>query len=148
MTRIKSLHDCASAISDLVNEKIESGNRIEAFSIQLVILAIWKQALDICHTQAASAIKGSPNLDISTSNKISKRERDNTNINEFETVEELTKVIEPDEKQAMDHNLQQLFTHVQLWLKEVKEEVSNLQQQLYDKIMKERQVSKLFEEMR
>nr|KAJ0204985.1 hypothetical protein LSAT_V11C500291480 [Lactuca sativa] len=117
MTKIKSLHDCASAISDLVNEKIESGNRIEAFSIQLVILAIWKQALDICHTQAASAIKGSPNLDISTSNKISERERDNTNINEclenakfpedvcshieriflgeVETVEELTKVIEP-----------------------------------------------------
>ncbi|CAI9268164.1 unnamed protein product [Lactuca saligna] len=28
----------------------------------------------------------------------------------------------------------------QLWLKEVKEEVSNLQQQLYEKIMKERQV--------
>ncbi|KAI3498500.1 hypothetical protein L1887_34275 [Cichorium endivia] len=58
MARIKSLHDCASAISELVNEK--GGNRLEAFSIQLVILAIWKQALDICHTQAASAIKGSP----------------------------------------------------------------------------------------
>ncbi|KAI3790877.1 hypothetical protein L2E82_04271 [Cichorium intybus] len=60
MARIKSLHDCASAIFELVNEKIEGGNRLEAFSIQLVILAIWKQALDICHTQAASAIKGSP----------------------------------------------------------------------------------------
>ncbi|KAL7590214.1 hypothetical protein Lser_V15G38742 [Lactuca serriola] len=117
MARIKSLHDCASAISDLVNEKIESGNRLEAFSIQLVILAIWKQALDICHTQAASAIKGSPSLDISTSNKTSKREQDNTDINEclenakspedvcshieriflgeVETAEELTKVIEP-----------------------------------------------------
>ncbi|KAI7755122.1 hypothetical protein M8C21_025992 [Ambrosia artemisiifolia] len=56
MARIKSLHDCASAISEL----IEAGHRLEAFSIQLVILAIWKQALDICHTQAASAFKGSP----------------------------------------------------------------------------------------
>lgn len=33
---------------------------MEAFSIQLVILAIWKQALHICHAQAASAIEGSP----------------------------------------------------------------------------------------
>lgn len=39
---------------------MESGKQLEAFSIQLVILAIWKQALHICHTQAASAIEGSP----------------------------------------------------------------------------------------
>lgn len=37
---------------------------MEAFSIQLVILAIWKQALHICHTQAASATEGSPIQDI------------------------------------------------------------------------------------
>ncbi|KAM7526395.1 hypothetical protein LguiA_016297 [Lonicera macranthoides] len=60
MTRIKSLQRCASAMTELVNEKVESGRRLEAFSIQLVILAIWKQALHICHTQAASAIEGSP----------------------------------------------------------------------------------------
>ncbi|KAK3003149.1 hypothetical protein RJ639_018675 [Escallonia herrerae] len=59
MTRIKSLQHCASAITELVNEKIEAGRHLEAFSIQLVILAIWKQALHICHTQAASAIEGS-----------------------------------------------------------------------------------------
>lgn len=41
-------------------EKIEAGKQLEAFSIQLVILAIWKQALHICHTQAASAMEGSP----------------------------------------------------------------------------------------
>ncbi|XP_020539993.1 serine/threonine-protein kinase ATG1c isoform X1 [Jatropha curcas] len=60
MTRIKSLRQCASSISELVQEKVESGMQLEAFSIQLVILAIWKQALHICHTQAASAIEGSP----------------------------------------------------------------------------------------
>ncbi|KAK2972292.1 hypothetical protein RJ640_014350 [Escallonia rubra] len=60
MTRIKSLQHCASAITELVNEKIGAGRQLEAFSIQLVILAIWKQALHICHTQAASAIEGSP----------------------------------------------------------------------------------------
>nr|GME09933.1 serine/threonine-protein kinase ATG1c isoform X2 [Ipomoea batatas] len=57
--RVESLQQCASAITELVNEKIESGRHLEAFSIQLVILAIWKQALHICHTQAASAVEGS-----------------------------------------------------------------------------------------
>ncbi|KZV51752.1 hypothetical protein F511_11440 [Dorcoceras hygrometricum] len=59
-TRIKSLKRCASAITELVNEKIGGGKKLEAFSIQLVILAIWKQALHVCHTHAASAIEGSP----------------------------------------------------------------------------------------
>ncbi|KAA8516374.1 hypothetical protein F0562_016667 [Nyssa sinensis] len=44
---------------ELVNKKIKAGRQLEAFSIQLVILAIWKQALLICHTQAASAMEGS-----------------------------------------------------------------------------------------
>ncbi|XP_062001846.1 serine/threonine-protein kinase ATG1c-like isoform X1 [Rosa rugosa] len=60
MTRLNSLQQCVSAITELVHEKIEAGKQLEAFSIQLVILAIWKQALNICHTQAASAMEGSP----------------------------------------------------------------------------------------
>ncbi|KAI3447719.1 hypothetical protein Pfo_004384 [Paulownia fortunei] len=59
MTRIKSLQHCAYSITELVNEKIEGGKQLEAFSVQLVILAIWKQALHICHTYAASATEGS-----------------------------------------------------------------------------------------
>ncbi|KAG6596389.1 Serine/threonine-protein kinase ATG1c, partial [Cucurbita argyrosperma subsp. sororia] len=58
--RIKSLQQSASTITELVKEKITAGRQLEAFSIQLVILAIWKKALDICHTQAASALAGSP----------------------------------------------------------------------------------------
>ncbi|XP_038721640.1 serine/threonine-protein kinase ATG1c-like isoform X2 [Tripterygium wilfordii] len=60
VTRVKSLRQFASAVTELVHEKVESCRQLEAFSIQLVTLAIWKQALDICHTQAASAIEGSP----------------------------------------------------------------------------------------
>ncbi|KAK4759428.1 hypothetical protein SAY87_022559 [Trapa incisa] len=60
MTRIKSLQHCASVIKELVNEKFTAGRQLEAFSIQLVILAIWKQALDICHTRAASSMEGIP----------------------------------------------------------------------------------------
>jgi len=37
---------------------------LEAFSIQLVILAILRQALHICHAQAGSAIEGSPSQDV------------------------------------------------------------------------------------
>jgi len=43
---------------------VANGRRLEAFSIQLVILAIWRQALHICHAQAASAIEGSPSQDV------------------------------------------------------------------------------------
>ncbi|CAH9130572.1 unnamed protein product [Cuscuta epithymum] len=60
MRRIESLQHCATAISQLVNEKSEAGRHLDAFSVQLVILAIWKQALHICHAQAASAVEGSP----------------------------------------------------------------------------------------
>ncbi|KAL6277996.1 hypothetical protein ACE6H2_021597 [Prunus campanulata] len=60
MTRLNSLQQCVSAITELVHEKVEAGKHLEAFSVQLVILAIWKQALHICHTQAASAMEGSP----------------------------------------------------------------------------------------
>ncbi|PIM98920.1 MEKK [Handroanthus impetiginosus] len=58
------LYYAASRISGLIdaaiNFQLEGGKQLEAFSIQLVILAIWKQALHICHTNAASAIEGSP----------------------------------------------------------------------------------------
>lgn len=46
-------------------KKIEAGKQLEAFSLQLVLLAIWKQALHICHTQAASAMEGSPTQETS-----------------------------------------------------------------------------------
>ncbi|CAH8311018.1 unnamed protein product [Eruca vesicaria subsp. sativa] len=59
LTRIRSLQKCAATIAELVREKVESGKQLEAFSIQLVILAIWNQALHICHTQAASGVEGS-----------------------------------------------------------------------------------------
>ncbi|XP_047316459.1 serine/threonine-protein kinase ATG1c-like [Impatiens glandulifera] len=53
--RMKSLQHFASAITELVTEKVEKGRHLEAFSLQLVILAIWKQALNICHTEAAAS---------------------------------------------------------------------------------------------
>ncbi|KAL9247128.1 hypothetical protein vseg_020593 [Gypsophila vaccaria] len=63
-TRLRSLQECATSIKDLTNEMIEAGRHLEAFSIQLVVLAVWKQALHICHTQAVSPVDGSPSQDI------------------------------------------------------------------------------------
>ncbi|XP_059305522.1 serine/threonine-protein kinase ATG1c-like isoform X2 [Lycium ferocissimum] len=81
-TRIESLQRFASAIMELVNEKVEAGKHLEAFSIQLVILAIWKQALDICLTQAASAIEGSPNQETIRLKEIMKKSQVGLNIKE------------------------------------------------------------------
>ncbi|KAG7536328.1 Protein kinase-like domain superfamily [Arabidopsis suecica] len=64
LTRISSLKKCAATIAELVHERIKSDKHLEAFSIQLAILAIWKQALHICHTQAISGLEGSPSQDI------------------------------------------------------------------------------------
>ncbi|KAL1804728.1 hypothetical protein ACET3Z_027796 [Daucus carota] len=118
LTRIKSLQHCASTITELVNEKVEAGKHLEAFSLQLVILAIWKQALHICHTQAASAIDGSPNQEtkdhanpdiqkhVDTANSqqqediCSKIERDF--LQEVGNAEELAKFIEPGNMEMPD----------------------------------------------
>lgn len=103
---------CACSYSlNLIFKQVEAGKHLEAFSMQLVILAIWKQALHICHTQAASAIDGSPtqktkdhaNLDIQKhvdsaspqcqEDICSKIERDF--LQEFGNAEELAKFVEP-----------------------------------------------------
>lgn len=44
--------------------KFGAGRYLEAFSIQLVVLAIWKQALHVCHAQAASALEGGPSREM------------------------------------------------------------------------------------
>ncbi|KAL8140650.1 LOW QUALITY PROTEIN: hypothetical protein V2J09_006671 [Rumex salicifolius] len=60
LTRINSLQKCAATIKELVDEKTEAGKYLDAFSVQLIILAIWKQSLHICHAQAVSSREGSP----------------------------------------------------------------------------------------
>ncbi|KAL8504714.1 hypothetical protein ACS0TY_016048 [Phlomoides rotata] len=100
MSRIKSLQHCASSITELVNDMIEGGKQLEAFSVLLVVLAIWKQVLHICHTYAASGnssqetsmVGHCPNaqecLDITS---VIEREF----LREVENAEELAKVIDP-----------------------------------------------------
>ncbi|CAH2058872.1 unnamed protein product [Thlaspi arvense] len=104
LTRITSLKKCAATIAELVHERIKSDKYLEAFSIQLAILAIWKQALHICHTQAISGSEGSSSLKHDTQN--SERSTDDGSedissqiqmqfIREIELAEELAKSIKP-----------------------------------------------------
>nr|GMC79071.1 serine/threonine-protein kinase ATG1c isoform X1 [Ipomoea batatas] len=126
MRRIESLQCCASAITELVNEKSEAGKHLEAFSIQLVILAIWKQALHICHTQAASAVEGSPTQHATTLRETMKRGQGCLNVHnpvdasntlgpqdvcshiqrsflsEVQNAEELSKFVEPGNTEVPD----------------------------------------------
>ncbi|XP_042045874.1 serine/threonine-protein kinase ATG1c-like isoform X1 [Salvia splendens] len=124
--RISSLQRFAAAIRELVKDKIKGGMQLEAFSVQLVILAIWKQALHICHTHAASAMHGSPSHDDTRSREVSQAERNSSGeeflnnisnrhgpvniseqierafLQEVEHAEELAKVIEPGNKEIPD----------------------------------------------
>ena len=63
-------------------QQIESGKQLEAFSIQLVILAIWKQALHICHTQAASAMEGSPSHDTTRFRRSTSKKHSSSDLDE------------------------------------------------------------------
>lgn len=126
MTRINSLQRFAAAITELVNDEIEGGKQLEAFSVQLVILAIWKQALHICHTHAASAMEGSPSHDDARLREVSQTEHSSSGgeesldianrrgaldicqqierafLQEVEHAEELAKVIGPGNKEIPD----------------------------------------------
>lgn len=51
-TRLSSLQRCARLITELATDKMTAGLGLEAFSIQLVCLAIWKEALRVCQTWA------------------------------------------------------------------------------------------------
>ncbi|KAL3640670.1 hypothetical protein CASFOL_015638 [Castilleja foliolosa] len=110
--RINSLQQYAAAITELVNDKIEGGKQLEAFSIQLVILAIWKQALHICHTHAASAVEGSPSREkkMQAPIDITKMqgpidicsEIEGAFLHEVGRAEELAKLIEPGNMEMPD----------------------------------------------
>ncbi|KAG2553058.1 hypothetical protein PVAP13_9KG500178 [Panicum virgatum] len=64
LTRIRLLEQYASTIAGLVKDEIKAGRHLEAFSIQLIVLATWKQAIHLCNTFVASATRESLSQDI------------------------------------------------------------------------------------
>lgn len=101
MKRMESLQQFAAAIAELVTEKSLAGRHLEAFSIQLVNLAIWKQALHICHAQAASA-SSSMEGTTTTTTTTPTQNIEKSFLHQVEDAEELSKFIEPGNSDVPD----------------------------------------------
>ncbi|KAA3475166.1 serine/threonine-protein kinase ATG1a-like isoform X1 [Gossypium australe] len=54
-TRLQLLHQYARAIAEIAQGKYNAGLFVESFSVELVVLAIWKKALQICSSWKSSA---------------------------------------------------------------------------------------------
>ncbi|XWS31960.1 hypothetical protein CRYUN_Cryun23aG0120200 [Craigia yunnanensis] len=54
-TRLQLLHQYAQAIAELAQEKYNAGLFLESFSVELVVLAIWKKSLQICSSWVTSS---------------------------------------------------------------------------------------------
>ncbi|KAH1081101.1 hypothetical protein J1N35_020862 [Gossypium stocksii] len=54
-TRLQLLHQYARAIAEIAQGKYNAGLFVESFSVELLILAIWKKALQICSSWKTSA---------------------------------------------------------------------------------------------
>ncbi|MBA0560104.1 hypothetical protein Golob_017026 [Gossypium lobatum] len=54
-TRLQLLHQYARAIAEIAQGKCNAGLFVESFSVELVVLAIWKKALQICSSWKTSA---------------------------------------------------------------------------------------------
>ncbi|KAK2649921.1 hypothetical protein Ddye_017410 [Dipteronia dyeriana] len=53
-TRLQLLHQYLHALAELAQEKYNAGLFLESFSVELVVLAIWKKAFQICDSWMAS----------------------------------------------------------------------------------------------
>ncbi|XP_038682185.1 serine/threonine-protein kinase ATG1a isoform X2 [Tripterygium wilfordii] len=54
LTRLHLLRHCVQALAELAQEKYNAGLFLESFSLELVVLAIWERALEICGSWLAS----------------------------------------------------------------------------------------------
>ncbi|MBA0769449.1 hypothetical protein Gotri_018181 [Gossypium trilobum] len=54
-TRLQLLHQYARAIAEIAQGKYNAGLFVESFSVELLVLAIWKKALQICSSWKTSA---------------------------------------------------------------------------------------------
>ncbi|XP_074273351.1 serine/threonine-protein kinase ATG1a [Silene latifolia] len=53
-TRLQLLHQYLGSLSDLAQEKFDGGFILESFSVELVVLALWKEAFQICSSWLSS----------------------------------------------------------------------------------------------
>nr|POE94873.1 serine/threonine-protein kinase atg1a [Quercus suber] len=55
LTRLLLLRQYGQALTELSQEKYNAGHFLESFSVELIVLAIWKKAIQICSSWLASA---------------------------------------------------------------------------------------------
>ncbi|XP_057531813.1 serine/threonine-protein kinase ATG1a [Amaranthus tricolor] len=53
--RLQLIHHYVGILSDLAREKVNDGFFLESFSVELVVLAVWKEALRICNSWIAQS---------------------------------------------------------------------------------------------
>ncbi|XP_061340892.1 serine/threonine-protein kinase ATG1a [Gastrolobium bilobum] len=56
--RLESLHQYVQILAELSQEKYNTGQYLESLAVELVVLAIWKKALEICSSWLASISEG------------------------------------------------------------------------------------------
>eukprot|EP00268_Persea_americana_P024116 TRINITY_DN23589_c0_g2_i1.p1 TRINITY_DN23589_c0_g2~~TRINITY_DN23589_c0_g2_i1.p1 ORF type:complete len:630 (+),score=137.15 TRINITY_DN23589_c0_g2_i1:371-2260(+) len=56
--RLRSLHQYVHALSELAQEKINAGLPLESFSVELVTLAVWREALRVYKSWVATSVEG------------------------------------------------------------------------------------------
>lgn len=54
-TRLQLLHQYITTLSELAQEKLNAGLFLESFSVDLVVLAIWKEVVRVCSSWVASS---------------------------------------------------------------------------------------------
>ncbi|KAF7843737.1 serine/threonine-protein kinase ATG1a isoform X1 [Senna tora] len=57
-SRLELLHQYVQILKELSQEKYNAGLYLESFSVELVVLAIWKKALEVCNSWLASISEG------------------------------------------------------------------------------------------
>lgn len=72
-TRLLLLHQYVQALTELSQEKYNAGHFLESFSVELIVLAIWKKAIQICSSWLASASEGELPESSSTNESITSR---------------------------------------------------------------------------
>ncbi|KAK9758128.1 hypothetical protein RND81_01G209100 [Saponaria officinalis] len=70
-TRLQLLHQYLDALSDLAQEKFDGGFILESFSVELVVLALWKETFQICSSWQSSGRDNNNATDSSSRNESS-----------------------------------------------------------------------------
>ncbi|KAM4094746.1 hypothetical protein ACB094_06G217400 [Castanea mollissima] len=72
-TRLLLLCQYVQALAELSQEKYNAGHFLESFSVELIVLAVWNKAIEICSSWLASASEGELPESSSTNESITSR---------------------------------------------------------------------------